>query len=230
MDRQVNFLRGESPVPRVLTDEDVTDFRERLIETAERLFAQRGEGGVSMRLLATEVGVSAMTPYRYFKDKDEILAAVRTRGFDTFAEAMEQALASSHDPGVAARRVGEAYIKFAVDHPAAYRLMFDLNQPTTYLHADLIRAGLRARKTMKAHVMVLYESGLVEGDLDRLAHIFWAGLHGLVVLQMAGMLPPEMDFRSLAREQYQALIRGFRPKPRHWGEEPPRIISPCEDT
>ena len=62
MDRQVNFLRGESPVPRVLTDEDVTDFRERLIETAERLFAQRGEGGVSMRLLATEVGVSAMTP------------------------------------------------------------------------------------------------------------------------------------------------------------------------
>ena len=208
-------------MPRVLTDEDVTGFRERLIETAERLFAQRGEGGVSMRLLATELGVSAMTPYRYFKDKDEILAAVRTRGFDNFAEALETALASSPDPSVSSRRAGEAYVTFAVEHPAAYRLMFELYQPTTYLHADLIRAALRARKTMKAHVVMLYESGLVEGDLERLAHIFWAGVHGLVVLQMSGMLPPEMDFRSLAREQYQALIRGFRPKPRHWVDDAP---------
>ena len=207
-------------MPRVLTVEDVTGFRERLIETAERLFAQRGEDGVSMRLLATELGVSAMTPYRYFKDKDEILAAVRTRGFDNFAAALEAALASSPDPGVSSRRVGEAYITFATEHPAAYRLMFDLHQPTTYLHPELIRASLRARKTMKSHVVMLYESGLVEGDLERLAHIFWAGLHGLVVLKMSGMLPPEMDFRSLAREQYQALIRGFRPKPRHWVDEP----------
>jgi len=215
-------------VPRVLTDEDVAGFRERLLETAERLFAQRGEDGVSMRLLATELGVSAMTPYRYFKDKDQILAAVRTRGFDNFAEALEKALASSPDPGVSSRRVGEAYITFAVDHPAAYRLMFDLDQPTTYLHPDLIRAGLRARKTMKDHVVVLYESGLVEGDLERLAHIFWAGLHGLVVLKMSGMLPQEMDFRSLAREQYQALIRGFRPKPKHWVDDAPPVAPQSE--
>jgi AcrR family transcriptional regulator len=221
-------LKRESPVPRVLTDEDVTGFRERLIETAERLFAQRGEDGVSMRLLATEVGVSAMTPYRYFKDKDEILAAVRTRGFDNFAEALEKALASSPDPSVSSRRVGEAYVTFAVEHPAAYRLMFDLYQPTTYLHPELIRAALRARKTMKAHVVMLYESGLVEGDLERLAHIFWAGLHGLVVLRMSGMLAPEMDFRSLAREQYQALIRGFRPKPRHWVDDPAPPAEPAE--
>jgi len=208
-------------LPRVLTNEDVTGFRKRLIETAERLFAERGEDGVSMRLLATELGVSAMTPYRYFKDKDEILAAVRTRGFDSFAEALEQALASSPDPSVSSRRVGEAYVTFAADHPAAYRLMFELHQPTSHLHPELVRAGLRARKTMKAHVVMLYESGLVEGDLERLAHIFWAGLHGLVVLKMSGMLPPEMDFRSLAREQYQALIRGFRPKPRHWVDDAP---------
>jgi AcrR family transcriptional regulator len=208
-------------VPRVLTQEDVADFRERLIETAERLFAQRGEDGVSMRLLATELGVSAMTPYRYFKDKDQILAAVRTRGFDSFAEAMEKALASSHDPLVSSRRVGDAYIKFAFDHPAAYRLMFDMNQPTTFEHPDLVRAAVRARRTMSDHVVVLSEAGLVEGDLERLAHVFWASIHGLVVLQLSGLLAPEMDFKVLARDQHQALIRGFRPKPRHWMEDTP---------
>jgi len=214
-------------VPRVLTEDDVAEFRERLLEAAERLFAQRGEDGVSMRLLATDLGVSAMTPYRYFKDKDQILAAVRTRGFDSFAEAMERALASSPDPLVSSRRVGEAYIKFAFDHPAAYRLMFDLNQPTTFEHPDLVRAATRARRTLTDHVVVLIEAGLLEGDLQRLAHVFWSSIHGLVVLKLSGLLAPEVDVRALARDQHQALIRGFRPKPRHWVD--PALAEPSAE-
>ena len=47
---------------------------------AERLFAEHGVEAVTMRQLAAALGVSPMTPYRYFKDKDAILAAVRARG------------------------------------------------------------------------------------------------------------------------------------------------------
>ena len=63
----------------------------RLCAVAERLFAERGPQGVTMRELARELGVSAMTPYRYFKDKESILAAVRANAFDDFAAALEQA-------------------------------------------------------------------------------------------------------------------------------------------
>ena len=51
------------------------------------LFAAKGAEGVTMRELASALGVSPMTPYRYFHDKDDMLAAVRARAFDRFAEA-----------------------------------------------------------------------------------------------------------------------------------------------
>ena len=60
-------------MPRVLSQADVADFRDRLCEAAERLFAEHGPEAVTMRQLAAELGVSPMTPYRYFRDKDDIL-------------------------------------------------------------------------------------------------------------------------------------------------------------
>src|ERR1700756_5228072 len=84
-------------MPRVLSETDVTDFRDRLCEVAERLFAEKGPDAVTMRQLATELGVSPMTPYRYFQDKEDILAAVRANGFNRFAEALETGRAASSE-------------------------------------------------------------------------------------------------------------------------------------
>ncbi|MEO8560186.1 MAG: helix-turn-helix domain-containing protein, partial [Rhodospirillales bacterium] len=58
-------------MPRVLTDSDVADFRQRLLDAALRRFAEEGTSGISLRRLASDLGVSATTPYRYFHDKDE---------------------------------------------------------------------------------------------------------------------------------------------------------------
>src|SRR3954468_15270471 len=104
-------------MPRVLTETDVADFRERLCEAAERLFAEKGPDAVTMRQLSAELGVSPMTPYRYFEDKDDILAAVRTSGFTRFAEALEAARAAAPDMGSRGEAVGEAYVRFAMEHP-----------------------------------------------------------------------------------------------------------------
>jgi len=82
-------------MPRILSQSDVADFRERLCVAATRMFDARGPEGFTMRELAAELGVSAMTPYRYFKDKEDILAAVRARAFNRFADALETALRRS---------------------------------------------------------------------------------------------------------------------------------------
>src|SRR5947207_14175361 len=110
-------------MPRVLSETDVADFRERLCEAAERLFAERGPDAVTMRPLAAELGVSPMTPYRYFRDKDDILAAVRTNGFNRFADALEAARAAAATPRAKGAAVGEAYLTFAFEHPHTYKLM-----------------------------------------------------------------------------------------------------------
>ena len=117
-------------MPRVLTDSDVTGFRERACAVAARLFAAKGPKGVTMRELASVLGVSPMTPYRYFRDKDDILAAVRAHAFDRFAEALEIAYAGPGSVPERALAKRDAYVRFALGEPATYRLMFDLSQPT----------------------------------------------------------------------------------------------------
>src|SRR5476649_2580552 len=107
-------------MPRTLSPADVETFRTQLCDVAERLFAAHGPDGVTMRELADALKVSSMTPYRYFKDKDAILAAVRTRAFNRFAAAMETA------SDTAKPQSGNAYLDFALANPAAYRLMFDV--------------------------------------------------------------------------------------------------------
>src|SRR5208282_294818 len=108
-------------------------------------FAARGPAAVSMRQLAEALNVSVMTPYRYFKDKDEILTAVRASAFDRFSDALEVAHKAAADCAGAARAVSGAYVTFAFENPAAYKLMFDLSQPNEDDHPDLARAGARAR-------------------------------------------------------------------------------------
>ena len=184
-------------MPKPLSNVQIENFRDRLIEVAERLFA-------------AELGVSPMTPYRYFRDKDDILAAARASGFDRFAEALEAAYDTSNDPIERAQNVGEAYLKFAFTHPAAYRLMFDLAQPTETNYPELIRAATRARATMSHYSQGLLDAGLIRGDPDVIAHVYWAGIHGLVVLKLGDLISPKLEFDQLWREMWRALNAGFR--------------------
>jgi len=197
-------------MPRVLTESDVADFRERLCEAASRLFASRGREAFTMRELAAELGVSAMTPYRYFRDKDEILAAVRARAFTRFAESLEAAMATQGDALLKAAAVYEAYVDFAFGEPQSYRLMFDLSQPHEDDYPELLEATTRARATMTDYVRALVEAGALEGDPNLMGYVFWAALHGAVVLQLAGKLDPKYDFRTITHESFRALSQSYR--------------------
>lgn len=198
-------------MPRVLSETDVADFRERLCDAAERLFAERGPDAVTMRQLAAELGVSPMTPYRYFEDKDDILAAVRTNGFNRFAEALETARDRAVGATAIGSAVGEAYMTFALEHPHAYKLMFDFNQPHAEKYPELVTAGLRAQKTMTAYVEDALKEGLMEGDPQQLGFMLWAAIHGVVILELAGMLPPGAS-RPLYKGLHATMMRGLRPQ------------------
>jgi AcrR family transcriptional regulator len=172
-------------MPRILTESDVADFRDRLCAAAERLFAEHGPDAVTMRQLAAELGVSPMTPYRYFQDKEAILAAVRIAGFERFATALEAARASGKSARAKAAAVGEAYVSFAFDHPHTYKLMFDLNQPMDLADDALVAASRRAHATMSGWVEDQVEAGEMQGDPETIGAMFWAATHGVVVLEMA---------------------------------------------
>jgi AcrR family transcriptional regulator len=163
------------------------------------MFAEQGPSSVTIRHLAGALGVSPMTPYRYFKDKDAILAAVRARAFNRHAAALEAAYDAhkSSAPQARTKAVSDAYVRFALENPEAYKLMFDIHQPDAGAYPELIAAGARSRAIMSRHVHDLTEAGLISGDPDVVSHLYWAALHGPLMLVLSGMMGPDVDARTL---------------------------------
>jgi AcrR family transcriptional regulator len=198
-------------MPRTLSAEQVEEFRARLLAVAQHRFASQGIDAVSMRQLADALGCSPMTPYRYFRNKDEILAAVRAAAFDRFAAALEGAVAAAGlDPSATGQAVGQAYVRFALQDPDGYRLMFDVSQPHSDRYPELVRASSRARATMTGSIQALVAAGIFHGTPELLGLAFWSAMHGLVMLHLAGKLPEEPDFETIRREIMRLLVTGAR--------------------
>ena len=194
-------------MPRTLKREDIASFRERLCDAAEALFAAQGPEGVTMRELADAVGVSAMTPYRYFKDKDAILAAVRARVFNRFADAMEAAYARLAQTG--GFRPDTAYLDFALANRDAYRIMFDVNQPTASRYPELVKAMDRARSTMTSGWKELARTGKFKGDVESVGRQIWAAMHGAIMLELSGLLRPPHTARDIGMAAIRSLSKAF---------------------
>jgi AcrR family transcriptional regulator len=181
--------------------------RARLLDAAARLFVTEGEAGFSMRRLAAEVGCSAMAPYRYFPDKQSLLAAVRAAAFDRLADALAGV---AKDRRHRAADIGDAYVRFAFENREAYKLMFDLTQPDEADFPELAAAAGRARDGMNRYLYELVDARVLKGDPVELGYVFWATIHGLIVLQLAGRLPQDPGFERLRLTALGALMRGLR--------------------
>lgn len=195
-------------MPRYLTEKDIADFRAELCRVATERFARFGYEGVTMRQLAEALGCSPKTPYRYFKDKADILATVRAQAFSRFADTLGAAEAEGNGPLDSMRRVGDAYLRFAADHPHAYRIMFDIDQPIDDEHPELKREALRARTFVTRQVEGLAKDGLIDVDPALLGMSMWAAAHGQVMLRQAGMLENGPDDRTLANFYGTLMFKG----------------------
>ncbi len=200
-------------VPRVLTENEVTDFRERLCELATRRFAERGAAGVTLRALADEAGCSRTTPYRYFKDKAEILAAVRAAGFKRLADAAEEAAQAERDPARRLEAMGRAYLRFARDEPHAYRVMYEISQQDEHRYPELVKQIQRTQQPMLDTVEECVRAGLVDGDALDVTHVLWAGLHGLNALHLADKLHLGRSFDELSEVMVRFLGRAVSAHP-----------------
>ncbi len=171
-----------------MTKDELEAFRGRAVDAAIRLFAEHGYRGVTLRTLAKALGVSPMTPYRYFENKEELFSMVRGEAFRRFADAQRDASAGVDDPEEALRVLGSAYVSFALDEPDAYHIMFEPLQAPAGTYPELETEQARAFSYLHEAVAALGEARGTEGDPLRRAHFLWAQVHGLVSLHLAGKL------------------------------------------
>ncbi|MBM4360070.1 MAG: TetR/AcrR family transcriptional regulator [Deltaproteobacteria bacterium] len=171
------------------------DLRNALVGSAVRLIEASGPGAFSLREAAREVGVSANAAYRHFDDKSALLTAVAADGFARLAERMRRAMESaerSRGKGLASvarfKAVGRAYVDFAVDHPALFRVMFgehgaacrteEPEDATTETPWTLLGQSLDA----------LVVDGLLSPERRHGAELqAWSVVHGFASLAMDGL-------------------------------------------
>jgi AcrR family transcriptional regulator len=171
--------------------------QERISETALRLFETDGEAGVSMRRVATAVGITPMAIYHHFAKYLESFQALPQRG------SYESRLVTCMD----------AYIDYAFAHPRIFDYVFAEPRPGARRYPEDFRA--RRSPTLNPVADLLQkaiEAGFLKpDDVWELALEMWAHTHGYVSLYRGGRFDlPEKEFRALVRRSLRRLIHGLK--------------------
>ncbi|HEX8612892.1 MAG TPA: TetR/AcrR family transcriptional regulator [Telluria sp.] len=170
------------------------DLRAALLAAAEDLADETGAGAISLREVARRAGVSATACYRHFEDKEALLAALATKGYQDFALFIERAAGGADDPLGA---VGQAYVRFALERPGRFRLMYGPLIADRSRHPDLQAA---VQGVTHAFARMLQGAGGEGKDVAVMSLKLWCMVHGLAQLLLDGMLPghdPEVLARAL---------------------------------
>jgi AcrR family transcriptional regulator len=176
------------------------DLRRALVEEALRMIRSEGVGAMTLRAIGARLGVSRTALYRHFADKQALLAEVGREGFRmlrlTTAEAWE-----THGGGFAGlEAMQEAYVRFAVTHPAHYRVIFGGVITPSSSDAELGAEGAGAFNVLVQALVSLQEQGLItRDDPVTMARFVWARVHGTALLAIDGYLADDPEGGALNR-------------------------------
>ena len=176
-------------------EKEKKEMRALILDTAMRLFLDKGYEKVTIRGIAEEIEYSPAAIYLYFKDKNAILFALHTEGFERFYR-RQQTILTIKDPWKRLRQHAKVYMSFALENPEYYDLMFIMRGPGEKIKADREwGAGMRSYDFLKENIRDCMEAGcLPKTDLDVAAFAIWSFTHGmasLIIRQRCGMIPKE---------------------------------------
>ena len=178
------------------------DLRRALLEEALRTIQAEGVEHLTLRTVGEKLGVSRTALYRHFSDKQALLAVVGREGFRllrlSLVEAWEQH--GRGQPGFEA--MGIAYVRFAVNHPSHYRVMFGRFVESCSKDEEFVREAQAAFQVLVDALVEQQQAGVVRQDDPLiLARFIWSVVHGIAMLVIDGQLRGA-DERGEALNQY----------------------------
>jgi AcrR family transcriptional regulator len=186
------------------------DLRAALIEAAAQVAAEQGITALSLREAARRAGVSQAAPYHYFTDKSALLAAVAEEGFRLFDRSQAAALdAAPPDPVQRLQALGAAYLRFALEQPHYFKVMF---RPHLVEHSKYPSLHVVSSRSFDRLVNATRAARIARGhdDVEPLAAatLMWSVPHGLAMLYLdgpisAGTTPQALE--ALARAATEPL-------------------------
>ncbi|WP_273651491.1 TetR/AcrR family transcriptional regulator [Cellulomonas fimi] len=182
--------------------------RARLLEETSRVISRGGPDAVTVRDVARAAGTSASAVYSLFGGREPLLRAVGDEAAARFGASLAAAPRTG-DPAADLLALGLAYRRWALDEPHFYRVMFGTRSTDDPAAAPAARATTFLVLRDAAHaVLVAADAPGAQARADRAAEGLWALVHGLVDLELGGLLPGAED---VAAERYAAVLRAAGP-------------------
>lgn len=193
-------------------DAKKADTRRAILDAATELFQEHGYENFSLRQVAEAIGYTPTTIYLYFKDKDDLLFHTVIEGFDTFGKMLQAAYDSSSNPLERLKAEGQAYVKFALENPVNYRLMF------------MQRGEFLEREPPEGYESVIDSFGILEqtvkecldagyfkpSDVRSYAAVIWASVHGVASLAIATPYMTKEEAYAIAEIGNNRLMEGMK--------------------
>ncbi|MBL8002965.1 MAG: TetR/AcrR family transcriptional regulator [Flavobacteriales bacterium] len=202
----------------VKKEREKEDLKRRILDAARALFLEHGFERTSMRMIADRIGYSATTIYLHFKDKAAIFLALHSEAFQQMGVRMN-ALADVGDPLERLKAMGRVYIRFAVENPGLYDLMFIMEAPMDALQdcaSPIWQEGQGVFDGLKATVAQCMAMGqLPKGDPEVMSFTIWSTVHGMAALHVRDRCYKVMSdtnrerILELGLEQFIAWLEGL---------------------
>lgn len=175
------------------------DLRRALLEEAVRTIAQDGVDALTLREVGLRLGVSRTALYRHFTSKTALLAAVARDGFQRFTAQLATTIDGQGLSPAALRRIGLAYLEFALANPSHYRIMFGNFRELCEQDPALVIEARASFQIMVDAVAALQRAHVLrEGNPEHITRQLWVMVHGIAMLTIDGHLGK--DARESARE------------------------------
>ena len=177
--------------------------RKRILDAARELFTRHGYEAVTMRRIAQRVEYTPTALYFHFQNKEALLQELSDRGALALGVEFGK-LRKVKNPLERLRRMGKAYIQFALGHPNEYRLLFMTQQPPLPPEHSIIRKGdldLDAYALLVQTMAEAITAGLLRPaltDAEQGAQVLWSAMHGFVSLILVRHNDPWIDWRPVA--------------------------------
>jgi AcrR family transcriptional regulator len=182
--------------------------REEILDATEALLIKTGDqDAVSIRAIAKAVGVTPPSIYLHFAEKTELLFAVCSKHFLALDAAIEAAAAGAASPLDELRLRGRAYVRFGLEHPEQYRILF-MSKPSATPAAWTAEAML-ANAAFVHHVGAVQRAFPSVADPTLVALGLWAAVHGVVSLLLAQPDFPWPDVDALVDHMLRTQVEGI---------------------
>lgn len=170
-------MKGKTAFSR-LKEQEKEARRSLILEAAQRVFAAKPFGKVSMRDIAKEADISPPSIYTYFSDQETLFLEAALRGTQDMIDAFAAGMNRDHNLGL--DQVAETFIRYLTEHDLYFRMMAHF-----MLHTTVSSSSLAKLSAMERSVLDIFDASFRKigacGDVRLLSHAFFAALNGVLI-------------------------------------------------